>query len=128
MKHRKIHSCHMGIIFSKKYMIWKSKKCVHTHSQIMCDHTGNVYCDFFSKCPSINLPDQETDDQYPGTIPSISFHIYHLIARCKKHGRLPLTDKKICCMFKHDTASGKSTNIYTRKYLVMMETTISNFY
>ena len=46
------------------------------------------------KCPIINIPDQETYDQYPDTSPSIRFHIYHLIARCTKHVRLPLTEKK----------------------------------
>ena len=55
--------------------------------------------------PCINIPDQETDDQYSNTIPSIHFHFYHLIARCKKHGRIPLTDKKICYKCKQNTAS-----------------------
>ena len=31
----------------------------------------------------INLPDQETDDQNPDTIPSICANIYHMIAHCK---------------------------------------------
>ena len=82
---------------------------------------------FCDKCPSINLPYQEADDQYPDTSPSICFHIYHLIARCTKYGRLPLTDKKISGKCQQDTASGKSTKIYTRKDLVIMETTIYNF-
>ena len=59
----------------------------------------------YAKVPSINIPDQETDDQYSDTSPSISFHIYHLIARCTKHGRLPLTDNKICRESQKDTAS-----------------------
>ena len=45
-----------------------------------------------TKCPSVNITDQETYDQYPDTTLSISFHIYHLIARCPTHGRLPLND------------------------------------
>ena len=45
--------------------------------------------------PSINIPDQETDDQYPNIIPSIRFHIYHLIVRCTTHGRLPLNEEKV---------------------------------
>ena len=51
-----------------------------------------------------------------------------MIARCTKHGRLPLTDKKHFCKCQQDTSSGQSTKIYTRKELVMMETTISNFH
>ena len=74
------------------------------------------------------FPDQETDDHYPVTSPSIRFHIHNLIARCTKHGRLPLTDKKSCCKFQQDSASVQSTKIYTRKELVMMETTIYNFH
>ena len=42
MKHIKIQSCHMGLIFTPEYLIWKSKKCVRIHSQIMHYHTGNV--------------------------------------------------------------------------------------
>ena len=70
-----------------------------------------------AKCPSVNLPDQETYDPYSNTSTSTHFHIYHLIAHCKTHGRLPLTDKKSCRMCKHDTASEQSTEIYTRKEL-----------
>ena len=55
-----------------------------------------------SKCTSVNLPDQETDDQYSNTSPSIIFHIYHIIARCTSHGRLPLNDKKFCRKCKQD--------------------------
>ena len=52
----------------------------------------------YSKFPSVNLPDQETDDQYSETRPSIQFHIYHQIARFTTYGRLPLNDKKMYCM------------------------------
>ena len=39
-------------------------------------------------CPCINIPDQETYNQYSYTEPSIRFHIYHIIARCTSHGRI----------------------------------------
>ena len=42
IKHIKIRSCHMGVVFTPKPMTWQSQKCVYTHSQIMCYHTGNV--------------------------------------------------------------------------------------
>ena len=42
--------------------------------------------------------------------------------------RIPLNDKGFFYMCKHDSASEKSTRIYTRNELVMMETTISNFH
>ena len=47
-----------------------------------------------AKFPIVNIPDQETDDQYSNTSPSVLFHIYHLFARCATHGRLQLNDKK----------------------------------
>ena len=128
MKHIKIQSCHMGVIFMPKHMTWKRQHCMHTHSQIIIHHTVNVYLRCCAKCPSINITDQETHDQYPNTIPSISFHVFNLIARCTKHGRLTLTDKKSCRKCQNDTDSGNSTKIHIRKELVMTETTISNFY
>ena len=97
----------MGVIFTPNNMTWQRQKCVHTHTHIMPYHTENVYYDCCAKCQSINIPDQETDDQYPDTSPSIRFHIYHLIARCTKHCRLPLTGKECCCKCQHDTASGQ---------------------
>ena len=48
----------------------------------------------------INLPDQETDNHSSDTTPSIRFQIYHIIARCTAHGRIPLKDKKRCYMCK----------------------------
>ena len=48
-----------------------------------------------ARYPSVNLPDQETDDKYTETFPSIHFLIYHLIASFSTHDMLPLTDKKI---------------------------------
>ena len=44
IKHIKIQSCYMGVIFTPKHMKRQRQQCVHTHSQIMSYHTGNVYC------------------------------------------------------------------------------------
>ena len=77
----------------------KSTMCEYSHS----DHAlPNCKCVMrrCAKFPSVNLPDQETDDQCYYTIPSISFHIYHLIARCSTHGSLPLNEKKIVASVK----------------------------
>ena len=62
-----------------------------------------------AKCRSVNIPDQETDDQYYNTSPSIRFHIYRIIALCTTHGRHPLNDKKICLKCKHYSVSEQST-------------------
>ena len=98
MKHIKVHSCHMGVISMSKHLIWKSQQCVIIHSQIIHYNTGNVYS-YRAKCPSVNLPDQETDDQYSNTRHSIRFHIYHIIACCTTYGRLLWNEKnffRIC--------------------------------
>ena len=118
------HGCH---IYAKSHDIEKATLCAYPQLDHALPHWKCVLrcC---TKCPSVNLPDQETDDHYPDTSTSISFHIYHLIARCKTHGRLLLTDKKSFCKCKHDTASEQSTKIYTKKELLMMETKIYNFH
>ena len=105
---------HEHHIDAKAYDMAKSTMCAYSQSDHALPHWKFVLrcCD---KYRSINLPDQETDDQYPYTSPSICFHIYHLIVHCTKHGIPPLTDKKSCHKYQQDTASGQSTKIYTRK-------------
>ena len=65
-----------------------------------------------AKCLSVNIPDLETDNQYSNTIKLIRFHIYHLIARCTAHGRLPLNDRNNYCNCKQDSAK-KNPQKYT---------------
>ena len=86
-------------IYTNKYEMAKAKMCAKSHSDHALPHWKCVLrCCY--KCPSINITDQETDDKHPNPSPSIIFHIYHLIARCTKYGRLTLTDKKSCCKCK----------------------------
>ena len=118
---------HRRHIYPKEYDMSKATMCVNSQYDHALTHCKCVLrcC---SHCPSINITDQEIDDKHPNPSPSIRFHVYHLIARCKIHVRLPLTNKKSCRKCQEDTASGQSTKIYTRKDLVMKETTISNFH
>ena len=81
-----------------------------------------------SDCPCINITDQEKDNQYSETTLSIRFHIYNIIACCTTNVIIPLKDKKICHMCKKEYSSYEYIKIYTRKELVMMETTISDFH
>ena len=84
--------------------------CAYSQSYHSLTHWKYVLrCSY--KCTSINIPNQEIDNQYPDTIPSIIFHIYYLIASCTKDVRLSLNDKKSCCKCQQDTASGKPKNI-----------------
>ena len=91
-------------IYAKAYDMEKAIMCANSQSDHALPHWKFVLrcC---AKCPSINIPDQETDDKHPNLIPSTHFHIYHLIARCNKHGRLPLTDRKQFRECQQDTAS-----------------------
>ena len=72
-----------------------STMCAYPQSNHALTHWKRVML-CCSKCPSINLNDQETDDQYTETSPSIRFHIYHLIVHFTTHGSIYLNDKKIC--------------------------------
>ena len=93
-------------IYAKAYDMAKETMCAYKQSDNALPHWKcALRC--CAKCPIINIPDQETDDQYPDTSTSINFHIYHINTRCKKYGRLPLTDTKICCKCEQDTAPGK---------------------
>ena len=118
----------MGVIFiAKAYDMAKGKICSYPQLDHALPHWKCVLR-YFAKFPVVNLPDQETDYQYSNTSPSIRFHSYHIIVRCTTHVRLPLTDKESCRKCKHGSASEQSTKIYTKKELVIMETTISNFH
>ena len=98
-------------IYSKAYDMAKTTMCAYSQSDHVSPHCKCVLrcC---AQCPIINITDQETDHNHPNPSLSIRFHIYHMIAQCTKHVRLPLTDKKICCKCQQDTASVKSTKIY----------------
>ena len=65
------------------------------------------------------------DSQHSTTI---RFHIYHIIGRCAIHGRLSLKGKNTCYTCKQESSPDKSTKIYTKKGLIMLETTIYDFH
>ena len=117
------HGCH---IYAKASDMANAKMCTYPHSDNALPHCKCVLrcC---VNCPCINLPDQEKNKINEETTPSIRFNIYHGIGRFNAHGRIPLKDKKICYMCKQESLPDTSTKICTRKELVMMETTISDF-
>ena len=79
---------------AKAYDMAKATICAYPQSDHVLPH-WKCFMRCCSKSPSINITDQETDYQYSNTSPSICFHIYHIIARCTTHGRLPLKYKKM---------------------------------
>ena len=78
-------------IYAKAYDTEKATMCAYTQSDHALPHCKCVIrcC---AKFTSVNITDPETDDKYLDTNTSIKFNIYHLIARCSTHGRLPLAD------------------------------------
>ena len=82
-------------IYAKEYDTEKETMCANSQSNHALPQWKCVLrcC---AQCHSINIPDQETYDNHLNPSTSISFHIYHLIARCTNHSRLPLSNKKSC--------------------------------
>ena len=86
-------------IYAKSSDMEKATMCAYPQSDHALTHRKCILlCCADFQC--INIPDQETDNQYSDTTPSIRFHIYHIIARCTAHVIIPLKDKKICHMCK----------------------------
>ena len=80
-------------IYAKLYDMTKETMCAYPQSYHVLPHWKCVL-QCCAKCLSVNLPDQETDDQYSNTILSNSFNIYNIITRCTIYGRLLLTESK----------------------------------
>ena len=117
----------MEVIFMPKHQIWQMLQCAHILSLSMHFHTGNVFCGaVLTVLVSILLTKKQLKNITKQTL--IRFHIYHIIGSCTAHGRISLKDKNICYMCKQESLPYKYTKIYTRKELVMMETTISDFH
>ena len=117
---------HGRYIYAKAYGMEKATMRSYSQSDHALPHWKCVLrC--YEQCLLINLPDQETYDKHPNNSPSISFHIYHLIASGTNHVRLPLSDKK-----KFESVNRillqDNQKIYTIKELVVMETIISNLH
>ena len=100
--------------YSKASDMEKATMCAYHQSDHALPHWKCVF-QFFVDFPSINRPDQETDNQYAETTSSIRFHIYHIVARCTVHGRITLKDKKMFYMSKQEYSSDESTKKYIRK-------------
>ena len=67
--------------------------CTYTQSDHALTHWKCVLrCCAEFKC--INIPDQEKDNNYSETTPSIRFHIYHIISHFTAHGIIPLKEGK----------------------------------
>ena len=77
--------------------------------------------------PVFDIPNQESDRHHSNLSPSIIFHIYHLIARCKVHVRHSLDEKKIFYLCFQYPATVTPEKLCTRNDLDMTETSIADF-
>ena len=91
-------------IYAKAYDMAKAAMCAYPQSDHELPHCKCVFL-CWVKCPCINIPDQETDNQYSERTPPIWFHIYHVILPCNSHGRITLKDKKLCFTYKQESSS-----------------------
>ena len=80
----------------------------------------------YYNCPHIYHTDQELDRHHSNASSSICFHIYHLISQCTVHGRRPPDENKICLLCFQDVSTVTHEKLFTRKYLVMMDTYIDD--
>ena len=99
---------HGRYVYAKSSDMEKSTMRIYPQSDHALPHWKFVFrcC---AECQHINLPYQETNKKDEETTPSIKFHIYHIIARCTAHGRIPSKDKEICYVCKQESSPGKST-------------------
>ena len=78
--------------------------------------------------PRIDTASQKSDKNNSNTYPKISFNLYKLVLHCKMHGRFPINENKKYRLGLSVTGSVPNSNIYTRKNLLIMETSISDFH
>ena len=91
-------------IYDKAYGVAKSTVWPYPQYDHALPHWKCVLrlCAYF---PCINIPDQEKDNQYSETTPSIRFHIYRIISRCTDNCRITLKEKNIYHMCKQEYSS-----------------------
>ena len=79
-------------IYAKSSDMAHATMCAYPQSDHAMPHWKYVL-QCCSDYPFINVPDQETDNHNSDTTPSIKFHLYHIVACCTYHGRIPLKEK-----------------------------------
>ena len=118
----------MGVIFMPKYLIWQRQKIAHILSLIMHFHTGNIYCGVMMNVhKSIFLTKKQIKNmnkQHPRLGFTFITSLDVVVLMVEFHWKT----KNIYYMCKQESSWDKCKNIYTRKELVMMETTISYFH
>ena len=77
--------------------------------------------------PRIDLPSQKLDQHHSKTCPMIHCYVNHFIELCSVHGILPPGQNKILACICVMLILCHLKKIYTKKQLVMTETSIADF-
>ena len=113
-------------IYAKASDMVKATICTYPQSDHALPHWKCVL-QCCAECPYVNIPDQETDKNMRKQHPQLGFKFMKSLDVV-----LPMVElhrkKENMYMCKQETLSDKSTKVHTRKELVMMERTISDFH
>ena len=98
--------------------------CTSKHHELLHWKCVLYCCD---KWPSIVIPSHEANKDTTNTCLTIIFHVYHNVLHCNMHG-LPTYYKQTTCSFYYKmTISYRTEKVYTKKELVLLETSIPEF-
>ena len=127
MKIIKIQTCHMDAIFMPNHRTLQRQQSVHTNNQIMCYHTVDLYYDVVPNVLAVIFLTRKQMISIP--TPVLQF-FSHLSYDCKLYKTCQASINRQENLSRVSTGYCFRTiqNIYTRKELVMMETTFSNFH
>ena len=70
------------------------------------------------------IPSQEENRDTPHMFTKIRFHVYRNLSHCTLHGRRPQKDHKTRSMHYSLHSDDTTKNVYTRKEIVLLETSI----
>ena len=123
--YKKNSMSHDQHIYQTVYGMVVAIMCSYPPSQHAFSPWKYVLC-CCAKCPRIDLPSQESDKHHSNSCPTIGFHVYYVIACCTVHGICPLDENKFVSFFSVPS-SVTNAKLYTRKELVLMETSLAEF-
>ena len=98
------------------------------HSQ----HHGLPYCKGVLRCcdkyPGNRITHKKKNTDAKNTSSAINFHVYNNVSRCNVNGICPCEEQTICSMCYTDISYVTTGKVYTRKELVLIETSILKFH
>ena len=101
--------------------------CAYPSSKYVLPYWKYVlsYCAY---CPRIYLPSTESDQHKSNFTRTMRCNVYQHITCCTVRGRRPFNENKECQLCESSTDAIVTTNIYTGKELVVIESSIVGFH